>query len=203
MVLYAPLAILFVNVIGHSDSDRASYTTVARSVGAFLGIPLGAALITRFTIRSINADWYDRVFLAWAAPWSLIGLLYTILILFALQGKHVVQQIVSVVRVAAPLIVYFMIIFFATLWITRRLGFGYKLATTQSFTAASNNFELAIAVAVATFGADSQEALATSVGPLIEVPVLVALVYLVRWAAEKWDWRERSSRDLMGRAHDD
>ncbi|KAF2148948.1 arsenical-resistance protein [Myriangium duriaei CBS 260.36] len=188
MILYAPLAILFVNVIGHGGGRAASYTVVARSVGVFLGIPLAAALLTRLIVRSINARWYDQVFLKWAAPWSLIGLLYTIIVLFALQGQHVVRQIVSVVRVAAPLIVYFIIIFFATLWVTRRLGFGYELAATQSFTAASNNFELAIAVVVATFGADSEEALASTVGPLIEVPVLITLVYVVRWAASRWRW---------------
>ncbi|KAI9893416.1 MAG: hypothetical protein M1814_006713 [Vezdaea aestivalis] len=190
MILYAPLAILFVRVIGHNPSSSASYSTVARSVGVFLGIPLGAAILTRFGLRSINAKWYDDVFLRFLAPWSLIGLLYTILVLFASQGRQVVHQIVSVVRVAAPLIVYFMIIFFVTLLVSRRLGFGYKLATTQSFTAASNNFELAIAVAVATFGANSDEALATTVGPLIEVPVLLGLVYLVRWIGQRWKWAD-------------
>ena len=188
MVLYAPLAILFVNVISHGNATEVSYSIVARSVGVFLGIPLGAAIITRFGIRAINKDFFDKTFLKWLAPWSLIGLLYTILILFASQGRQVVHQIVSVVRVAAPLIFYFSIIFFATLLVTRRLGFGYKLGATQSFTAASNNFELAIAVAVATFGADSDEALATTVGPLIEVPVLIALVYFVRWLGQRWKW---------------
>ena len=163
---------------------------MARSVGVFLGIPLGAAILTRFTIRSLSPKWYDTTFLKYLSPWSLIGLLYTILILFASQGSRVVHQIVSVVRVAAPLTVYFVIIFFATLWITRRLGFGYKLGATQSFTAASNNFELAIAVAVATFGADSDEALASTVGPLIEVPVLIGLVYFVRWIARRWRWED-------------
>ncbi|KAK5290123.1 arsenicals resistance [Exophiala xenobiotica] len=190
MVLYAPLAILFVNVISHSPSSQVSYSTVAKSVGVFLGIPLGAAVATRFIVRAINAKWYERTFLKYIAPWSLIGLLYTILVLFASQGKQVVHQIVSVVRVAAPLIVYFLIIFTLTLLITKRLGFGYKLAATQSFTAASNNFELAIAVAVATFGANSDEALATTVGPLIEVPVLIALVYLVKWIAGRWNWHD-------------
>lgn len=191
MVLYAPLAILFVRIISGGGSHVAvSYTTVATSVGVFLGIPLGAAIITRFAIRAINAEWYDRVFLKWLAPWSLIGLLYTILVLFASQGRQVVHQIVAVVRVAAPLIVYFMVIFFLTLLVTHKLGFGYKLSATQSFTAASNNFELAIAVAVATFGADSDQALATTVGPLIEVPVLVGLVYLVRWVATKRGWED-------------
>jgi arsenite transporter len=190
MVLYAPLAILFVNVISRGKASHVSYSIVARSVGVFLGIPLGAAIVTRMALRTMNRTWYENTFLKWIAPWSLLGLLYTILVLFASQGKQVVHQIVSVVRVAAPLIVYFVIIFSLTLIITKRLGFGYKLATTQSFTAASNNFELAIAVAVATFGADSDEALATTVGPLIEVPVLISLVYLVRWMAGRWNWKD-------------
>lgn len=190
MVLYAPLAILFVNIIGHGGHNAVSYSVVARSVGVFLGIPLGAAIVTRFSIRAINAPWYERTFIKWISPWSLIGLLYTILVLFASQGKQVVHQIVSVVRVAAPLICYFVVIFSVTLLVTARLGFGYKLAATQSFTAASNNFELAIAVAVATFGADSDEALASTVGPLIEVPVLIALVYLVKWVARRWGWKD-------------
>ena len=99
------------------------------------------------------------------------------------------HQIVSVVSVAAPLLVYFIVIFFATLAITRKLGFGYELATTQSFTAASNNFELAIAVAVATYGQDSDQALAATVGPLIEVPVLLGLIYVARYAAKRWSWK--------------
>jgi len=190
MVLYAPLAILFVRVVGHRGSTAVSYSTVARSVGVFLGIPLGAAILTRFVLRAVNTKWYEGTFLKLLTPWSLVGLLYTILVLFASQGKQVVHQIVSVVRVAAPLIVYFMVIFFLTLVVTKRLGFGYKLAATQSFTAASNNFELAIAVAVATFGATSDEALATTVCPLIEVPVLISLVYLVKWIARRWEWKD-------------
>ena len=191
MVLYAPLAILFVKVIsGASSGVNVSYSTVATSVGTFLGIPLGAAIVTRFGIRFFSPRWYDEVFLKRIAPWSLIGLLYTILILFASQGHQVVHQIVSVVRVAAPLIVYFIVIFSLTLVVTIKLNFGYKLAATQSFTAASNNFELAIAVAVATFSADSDQALATTVGPLIEVPVLLLLVYLVRWIAGKRQWED-------------
>ncbi|PSK51848.1 hypothetical protein B9Z65_3115 [Elsinoe australis] len=189
MVLFAPLAVLFLRVIsGADDVVAVSYSTVATSVGVFLGIPLGAAIVTRFIGRAISADWFDRVFLKVIGPFSLLGLLYTIIILFASQGKRVVDQIVSVVRVAAPLVVYFAIIFMFTLYITHRLGFGYKLAATQSFTAASNNFELAIAVAVATFGADSDEALAATVGPLIEVPVLIGLVYVVKWFAARRGW---------------
>lgn len=191
MVLYAPLAVLFIRVIGHGGGGvTVSYSTVATSVAVFLGIPLGAAILTRFAIRRLaGASWYDNVFLKWVAPWSLIGLLYTILVLFASQGRQVVHQIVSVVRVASPLLVYFIVIFFFTLWLTRRLGFGYQICATQSFTAASNNFELAIAVAVATFGPNSDQALAATVGPLIEVPVLLTLVYVVRWIGNKRGWK--------------
>ncbi|KAJ5475658.1 sodium bile acid symporter family-domain-containing protein [Penicillium diatomitis] len=192
MVLFAPLAIFFINVISHSGSQVAmSYSTAAKSVAVFLGIPLGAAIITRITLRKIASPrWYDQVFLKWAGPWSLIGLLFTILVLFASQGRQVVHQIVSVIRVAAPLIVYFIIVFFVTLLVTYKLGFGYKLAATQSFTAASNNFELAIAVAVATFGANSNQALASTVGPLIEVPVLLGLVYVVKFIARRVGWKD-------------
>lgn len=191
MVLFAPLALLFIRIISHeSGTLDVSYNVVATSVAAFLGIPLGAAVFTRFTLRATAGPaWYERVFLHLAAPWSLVGLLYTILVLFASQGHQVVHQIVSVVRVAAPLVMYFVITFFATLWVTYRLGFGYAISATQSFTAASNNFELAIAVAVATFGPESDQALASTVGPLIEVPVLLSLVYLVRWIGNRWSWK--------------
>ncbi|KAG4437227.1 hypothetical protein IFR05_007281 [Cadophora sp. M221] len=192
IVLYAPLAILFTQVISQESGGIAvSYDTVAISVAVFLGIPLGAAVITRNLLRKIvGVEWYEKTFLKWLAPWSLIGLLYTIIVLFASQGRRVVQQIISVARVAAPLIVYFIVIFFFTLWVCNKLGYGYKLGVTQSFTAASNNFELAIAVAVATYGADSDQALAATVGPLVEVPVLISLVYLVRWMGGRWAWRK-------------
>lgn len=160
-------------------------------MAVFLGIPLGAAVVTRFGLRlSAGPQWYDKTFLKWASPWSLIGLLFTILVLFASQGQQVVHQIVSVVRVAAPLIVYFVVIFFSSALAAFRLRFGYKLSTTQSFTAASNNFELAIAVAVAVFGANSDQALAATVGPLIEVPVLIGLVYVVKWMAKRVGWTD-------------
>jgi ACR3 family arsenite transporter len=192
MVLFAPLAVLFIKVISRSSNEVAlSYSTAAKSVAVFLGIPLGAAIVTRLILRKITSPrWYDDIFIKWISPWSLIGLLFTILVLFASQGHQVVHQIVSVIRVAAPLIVYFIIVFFVTLLVTYRLGFGYKLAAVQSFTAASNNFELAIAVAIATFGANSNQALASTVGPLIEVPVLLGLVYVVKWIAARVGWKD-------------
>lgn len=190
MVLFAPLALLFlVDIDGNPSGYDVDYAPVAQSVGVFLGIPLAAAIVTRFTLRMVvGAEWYEKKFLKWIGPWSLIGLLFTIIVLFASQGHQVVHQIVSVVRVAAPLIVYFAVIFTSTLLVMQRFGFGYKLACTQSFTAASNNFELAIAVAIATFGIDSDQALAATVGPLIEVPVLLALVYVVRWYGRRKNW---------------
>ncbi|KAK5988120.1 Arsenical-resistance protein Acr3 [Cladobotryum mycophilum] len=191
MILFAPYAVFFIRIIGHEkEAIDISYSVVATSVAVFLGIPLGAAIITRFVLRMVAGPaWYERVFLRYASPWSLIGLLYTILVLFASQGHRVVHQIVSVVRVAAPLLVYFVVVFFATVFICRALGFKYQFVVTQSFTAASNNFELAIAVAVATFGPDSDQALASTVGPLIEVPVLLGLVYALRWTANRWNWK--------------
>ncbi len=192
MVLFAPLGVLFIKVISHSSGRvNFSYSIAAKSVAVFLGIPLGGACVTRFTLRKLTSpSWYDKKFIKWISPLSLIGLLFTILVLFASQGRHVAHQIVSVVRVAAPLIVYFIVVFFTTLLVTHRLGFGYKLSAAQSFTAASNNFELAIAVAVATFGAKSNQALASTVGPLIEVPVLLGLVYVAKAIAKRVGWKD-------------
>jgi ACR3 family arsenite transporter len=159
-------------------------------VAVFLGIPLGAAILTRFSLRKVTSPrWYDNVFLKFASPWSLISLLFTILVLFASQGQ-VIHQIVSVVRVAAPLVIYFAVLFFFALLVTHKLGFGYKLAKTQSFTAASNNFELAIAVAVATYGLNSDQALASTVGPLFEAPVLLGLVYVVKEIGRRRGWKD-------------
>ncbi|GKT89653.1 arsenical-resistance protein [Colletotrichum tofieldiae] len=187
-----PVALLFIRVIGQDNSiSSISYSTVASAVGVFLGIPLGAAILTRLSlIYTIGTKTYNAKVIPFLAPWSLIGLLYTIIVLFASQGSQVVHQIVSVVRVAAPLVVYFSVIFSATLLVARKLGFRYGLACTQAFTAASNNFELAIAIAVAAYGPDSDEALATTVGPLIEVPVLLGLVYFVKWFARRYGWED-------------
>ena len=191
IVLFAPLALLYINVLNRRQKAvQVSYAVVAKSVGVFLGIPLGAAILTRWTLRKVaGSSWYEKRFLKCISPLSLGGLLFTIVILFASQGKRVVEQIISVVRVGAPLIVYFAVMFFVTLAITRKLRFEYKLACTQSFTAASNNFELAIAVAIATFGINSNQALAALVGPLIEVPVLLGLVYVVKWLGARYRWR--------------
>jgi ACR3 family arsenite transporter len=189
IVLFAPMAIFYVQVVSRGDKTAVSYEGVAKSVGVFLGIPLGAAIMTRLVVRSaVGEERYQRRFIRYIAPFSLVGLLYTIIVLFASQGAHVVRQITDVLRVCAPLLVYFFVIFSSTIFFCWKMGFGYKVSCTQGFTAASNNFELAIAVVVAVYGAGSGQALASTVGPLIEVPVLVALVYVLKWIRSRWQW---------------
>jgi len=192
-------------VISRSNIEI-QYETVAISVAVFLGIPLAAAITTRYLVltllfrRDINK--YNTYFIRWIAPLSLIGLLFTILVLFASQSRNIVGKITDVLRVTAPLIVYFVLIFAAALCACRYFGsgafkglgeWGYGVTVTQSLTAASNNFELAIAVAVACYGAGSPQALAATVGPLVEVPVLLGLVEVMKLTGKRWQWSERKT----------
>lgn len=191
IVLFAPFAVFYVEVVSHGEKTNVTYDKVAKSVAVFLGIPLGAAVLTRLILRRIlGEENYQKRFIRYIAPWSLIALLYTIIVLFASQGAHVARQITDVLRVCAPLVVYFLVIFTGTVWFCYKMGFGYRVSCTQSFTAASNNFELAIAVVVAVYGASSGQALASTVGPLIEVPVLVALVYVLQYFRKRWAWKD-------------
>ncbi|WP_405132999.1 ACR3 family arsenite efflux transporter [Nocardia sp. NBC_01388] len=152
---------------------------IAKSVLIFLGIPLLAGFLTRrLGERAKGRDWYEGTFLPRIGPWALYGLLFTIVILFALQGKQITSHPVDVVRIALPLLAYFAIMWGGGYLLGAVMGLGYERTTTLAFTAAGNNFELAIAVAIATYGATSGQALAGVVGPLIEVPVLVGLVYV-------------------------
>jgi len=160
---------------------------IGKSVLIFLGIPLAAGFATR-TIgeRRKGTAWYEQEFLPRIAPISLYGLLFTIVILFALQGDRITNQPWDVARIALPLLIYFAVMWFTTFLLGMRLRFPYDSAATVAFTAAGNNFELAIAVAISVFGVSSGQALAGVVGPLIEVPVLVGLVYVSLWARRRW-----------------
>ncbi|OUZ06648.1 arsenical-resistance protein [Aeromicrobium sp. PE09-221] len=159
---------------------------IARSVLIFLGVPLAAGYLTRRIGEARRGrNWYERELLPRLGPWALYGLLFTIVVLFAFQGESIASQPFDVARIALPLIVYFALMWAGSLALARAVGLGYPRATAVAFTAAGNNFELAIAVAIGVFGVTSGQALAGVVGPLIEVPILIGLVYVGLWA-RRW-----------------
>lgn len=169
-----------------TTSAEFSIGAIVLSVLVFLGIPLLAGFLTRtFGERAKGREWYENTFLPRIGPFALYGLLFTIVLLFALQGDAITSNPWDVARIALPLLVYFFVMFGIGLLASRGMGLNYAKSTTVAFTAAGNNFELAIAVAIGTFGVTSGQALAGVVGPLIEVPVLVALVYVSLWAGRK------------------
>ncbi|MGG7653802.1 ACR3 family arsenite efflux transporter [Kocuria rosea] len=169
-----------------TTSAEFSVWSIVLSVLVFLGIPLVAGFLTRtLGEKARGREWYETTFLPKLGPWALYGLLFTIVLLFALQGDAITSNPWDVARIALPLVVYFFLMFGVALLASRALGLTYAKSTTVAFTAAGNNFELAIAVAIGTFGVTSGQALAGVVGPLIEVPVLVALVYVSLWVGRK------------------
>ncbi|KDQ16683.1 hypothetical protein BOTBODRAFT_30601 [Botryobasidium botryosum FD-172 SS1] len=201
IILYSPYSIFFVNVIGNGSQSsqlHLEYGRTAIAVLIYLGIPLALGLLTRFTVITLTSRAFFTVkFLPYFSPLALLGLLYTIIIIFAEQSHRILHNIGNVFRVFVPMILYFVIMWTATFFMIWQLSkssqssesyFGYEMAVVQSFTAGSNNFELAIAVCIAVYGIDSDQALAATIGPLVEVPVLLSLTWLALFLRERLDW---------------
>ncbi|KAF9290776.1 hypothetical protein BGZ74_000463 [Mortierella antarctica] len=184
IILYGPLAYFYVVIVGKGSTFEIDMWVIFRSVLIYMGIPLLAGFLTRLILR--RYDWYNRTFVPAVGKLSLLALLYVIVVMFALQGHEIVNDIGNVLRTAVPLILYFVIVFMGVLVWCVAAKVPYDITVPQCFTAASNNFELAIAVAVGTYGVKSKEALAATIGPLIEVPMLLLLVYVIKYVRGRW-----------------
>ncbi|KAI8900691.1 sodium bile acid symporter family-domain-containing protein [Globomyces pollinis-pini] len=179
LILFSPMMYLFVGLLGGGTHYIVNIGLIAKSVVLFLGIPFFAGILTRVVVVNVIGKplrWYHEKFIPYISPLAPIGLTFTILVMFGLQGKLIVSQFGFCLRVTIPLLIYFPATFLFTMLLCRLIGITYEVALAISFTSASNNFELAMAVSIPTFGIDSQQSLATSIGPLIEVPVMLAIV---------------------------
>lgn len=198
ILLYAPYGLWFINIISGSNSFRLAYGDTAISVLIYLGIPLLAGVITRFSvIATFGSQNFHERFLPFFGPLSLIGLLYTIIIIFAEQARHILDNLGPTFRTIVPLVLYFAVMWtmaFVAVWrLSARYGsdnWGYQMAVVQAFTAGSNNFELAIAVCVSVYGPKSDQALAATIGPLVEVPVLLMLSWVALFLGKRMNWNK-------------